>query len=159
MNYKIIERGSFQVVGVKREFSCLNGENLREIPNMWKEVHANGTSDLLVELNNGEINGLVGVCIDKRAMKPEFMDYWIAAEYDGPKPEGLEVLDIPAAKWSVFEVHGAMPDSMQNAWEQIFSEWFPSSHYEHAAGPELEVYPKGDPWSPEYYSEIWIPLK
>ncbi|RXZ00679.1 GyrI-like domain-containing protein [Fictibacillus sp. S7] len=43
-------------------------------------------------------------------------------------PEGLEILSIPATKWGVFEVHGAMPDSMQNAWKQISSEWFPSSH-------------------------------
>jgi len=159
MIYKIIEREHFQVVGVKREISCVNGENLREIPKMWDVVHADGTNDLLVELNNGEIKGVVGVCVDKRSLQPGLMDYWIAAEYEGTQPAGLEILDIPAAKWVVFEVHGAMPDSMQNAWKQIFSEWFPSSHFEHAAGPELEVYSPGDPWSPDYYSEIWIPLK
>ncbi|MBT2654950.1 AraC family transcriptional regulator [Bacillus sp. ISL-18] len=159
MIYKIIEREHFQVVGIKREFSCVNGENFREIPKMWDDVHADGTNDLLVELNNGEIKGVVGVCVDKRSQQPGLMDYWIAAEYEGPQPEGLEILDIPAAKWGVFEVHGAMPNSMQNAWKQISSEWFPSSHFEHAAGPELEVYSPGDPWSPDYYSEIWIPLK
>ncbi|MCM3726447.1 GyrI-like domain-containing protein [Neobacillus cucumis] len=159
MNYRIVERESFQVVGIKREFSCVNGENLREIPKMGDDVHADGTNDLLIELNNGEINGVVGVCADKRSQQPGLMDYWIAAEYEGPQPEGLEILDIPSGKWGVFEVHGAMPDSIQNAWKQIFSEWFPSSHYLHAAGPELEVYSAGNPWSLDYYSEIWIPLK
>lgn len=155
MNYKIVEREGFKVVGVKREFSCENGENLIGIPKMWGDVHADGTNDLLVKLNNGKINGMLGVCVDKRGEQPELMDYWIAAEYVGDTPEGLLQFDIPASKWGVFEVHGAM----QKAWKQIFSEWFPSSHYKHAGTPDLEVYPAGDPWSPDYYSEIWIPLK
>jgi AraC family transcriptional regulator len=52
-------------------------------------------------------------------------------------PEEQEEITIPASKWAVFEVHGPMPDAMQNAWEQIFSEWFPSSAYEHAGTAEL----------------------
>jgi AraC family transcriptional regulator len=48
---------------------------------------------------------------------------------------------------------------MQNTWKQIISEWFPSSHYQHAGTPDLEVYSYGNPSSPDYYSEIWIPLK
>jgi AraC family transcriptional regulator len=87
------------------------------------------------------------------------MDYWVATEYDGDTPEGLLRLDIPASKYVVFEVHGPMPDAMQKAWKQIYSEWFPSNHYKHAGTPELEVYSAEDPYSPDYYSEIWIPVK
>ncbi len=158
MNYKIVERESFQVVGVKREFSCVNGENLIAIPKMWNDVHVDGTNDLLFKLNNGQIKGVVGVCVDKRDQGSQLMDYWIAAEYDGDAPDGLLQLEIPASKWGVFEVHGPMPDAIQQAWKQIFSEWFPSSHYQHAGTPEMEVYSDGDPSSPDYYSEIWIPL-
>ncbi len=159
MNYKIIEKESFQVVGIKRELSCLNGENLREIPKMWKDIHEDGTNDQLVSLNNGEIKGLLGVCVDKRDQEPDLMDYWIVTDHKGEVPDGLLQLEIPASKWGVFEVHGAMPDAMQNAWQQIFSEWFPSNHYEHAGTPDLEVYFAGETWEPDYYSEIWIPLK
>ncbi|CRK82110.1 AraC family transcriptional regulator [Neobacillus massiliamazoniensis] len=159
MKYKVLEKESFQVVGVKREFSGANGENLSGIPKMWDDVHADGTNDLLVSLNNGEIKGVLGVCVGKPNTQPQLIDYWIATDFKGDVPEGLLQLEIPAAKWGVFEVHGAMPDAMQKAWKQIFSEWFPSSHYEHAGSPELEVYSDGDPWSPDYYSEIWIPVK
>ena len=160
MNYKIVERESFQVVGVKREFSCVNGENLIGIPKMWNDVHADGTNDLLVKLNNGQIKGVVGVCVDKSSNQSEpIIDYWIAAEYSGETPDGLMQLDIPASKWVTFEVHGAMPDAIQKVWKQIFSEWFPSNQYKPAGTPELEVYFEGDPWSPDYYSEIWIPIK
>ena len=157
MNYKIIEKESFKVVGVKREFSCVNGQNQVEIPKMWNDVHEDGTNDLLFQLNNGQIKGILGVCVDKP--QSQLMDYWIATEHTGDTPEGLLELDIPASKWGVFEVHGAMPDAMQNTWKQIFSEWFPTSQYEHVGTPGMEVYTNGDSSSPDYYSEIWIPLK
>ncbi|MEH7081717.1 GyrI-like domain-containing protein [Neobacillus drentensis] len=158
MKYKIIERECFQVVGIKRVFSCANGENLTEIPKMWTDVHQDGTNELLFKLNNGDINGVLGVCVDKRSTQTQLMDYWIATEHTGATPDGLMNLEIPASKWAVFEVHGAMPDAIQKVWKQIYTEWFPSSHYKHAGTPDLEVYSAGDPWSADYYSEIWIPL-
>ncbi|KAB8138124.1 AraC family transcriptional regulator, partial [Gracilibacillus oryzae] len=51
-----------------------------------------------------------------------------------------------------------MPDAIQNVWKRIFSEWFPSTGYEHADAPELEVYYPGDPASADYRSEVWIPV-
>ncbi|MFZ7942907.1 AraC family transcriptional regulator [Neobacillus sp. 19] len=158
MNYKIVEREGFQVVGVKREFSCVNGENLIGIPKMWDDANTEGTSDLLIQLNNGEIKGLLGVCVENTDQQSTVIDYWIAAESVGDVPEGFLTLEIPASKWVVFEVHGAMPDAIQKVWKQIYSEWFPSNHYKPAGTPELEVYFEGDPGSPNYYSEIWIPL-
>ncbi|HLQ98450.1 MAG TPA: GyrI-like domain-containing protein [Candidatus Dormibacteraeota bacterium] len=74
--------------------------------------------------------------------------------HEGSAPDGLSTLDIPASKWAIFEVNGPMPDAMQKAWKQIFSEWFPSCDYEHAGTPELEVYSSDDPSSPNLYSEL-----
>ncbi|HEY4554396.1 MAG TPA: GyrI-like domain-containing protein, partial [Bacillaceae bacterium] len=109
-------------------------------------------------LNNGQIKGVLGVCVDNRDSQ-QAIDYWIAAEFEGETPKDMEVLDIPASKWAVFEVHGPMPSAIQKAWKQIFSEWFPSSGFQHAGTPEMEVYPGEDASSPDYYSEIWIPVK
>ncbi|AOH56142.1 AraC family transcriptional regulator [Peribacillus muralis] len=160
MKYKILERDSFQLIGIKQEFSLIDEENLIGIPKLWEQVNTDGTSDELAKLNNGEIVGLLGVCVDKRAQeKNETMDYWIAAEYTGKVDEPFLSLTIPASKWVAFEVHGPMPDAIQKAWKQIFSEWFPTSGYEHAALPELEVYSNDDASNPDYYSEIWIPIK
>lgn len=160
MDYKIVERESFQVVGVKREFSLHNEGNLIGIPKMWGEMNGNGTSDLLFQLNNGQIKGVLGVCVDKSdGESVRAMDYWVATECEGQVRENLSSLEVPASKWAVFGVHGPMPDAMQNAWKQIFSEWFPSSGYKHAGTPDLEVYSDEDPLSQDLYSEIWIPVK
>ncbi|MFE8698863.1 effector binding domain-containing protein [Cytobacillus sp. FJAT-53684] len=160
MRYKIVERDSFKVAGIKKEFSLKNEENLKGIPKMWDEVNGDGTVDKIARLNNGEIKGILGVCVDKRLTHSEqSIDYWVAAEYKGEAPDSFLTLEIPASKWGVFEVHGPMPDAMQKAWKQIFSEWFPSNQYEPAGTPELEVYSDEDPSSADLYSEIWIPLK
>lgn len=159
MKYKIIEKEEFRVVGVMKEFSVVNGENHKEIPKMWDEVHANETISLLENLNNGEVKGILGVCDFNGNPDKQKLNYWVAADSTSDTNEGLQSLVIPASKWGVFEVHGPMPDAIQNVWKQIFSEWFPSNQYEHAGTPELEVYSDGDPQSPDYYSEIWIPLK
>ncbi|MBK5500426.1 effector binding domain-containing protein [Peribacillus sp. TH14] len=160
MKYNIIERDSFQVIGIKREFSLVNGENLIGIPKLWDKVNSDGTDDQLGKLNNGQIKGLLGVCVDKRILEQnETMDYWIATEYDGQVPEGYSSLTIPASKWVIFEVHGPMPDAIQEVWKRIFSEWFPTSGYEHAGTFEMEVYTDDDASNPDYYSEIWIPVK
>ena len=157
MKYRIVEKASFQAIGIKREFPLTDGENMAGIPKMWQELNQNGTNSTIASLNDGEIKGLLGICADYQDGRT--MDYWIAAESTQSVPEGFSQLEVPASKWGVFEVHGAMPDAMPKVWKQIFSEWFPSNQYENAGTAELEVYPEGDPYHEEYVSEIWIPLK
>lgn len=160
MKYNIVERDSFRVVGIKREFSLENEENLKGIPKLWNEVNSDGTSDRLGKVNNGRIKGLLGVCVASLEKEHDgSMEYWVATESEGSVPKEFSVLVIPASKWVVFEVNGPMPEAMQKVWKQIFSEWFPTSGYEHAGTPELEVYADEDSTAADYYSEIWIPIK
>jgi len=74
-------------------------------------------------------------------------------------PAGFQILDIPAASWAVFPCVGPMPDSIQNLWKRIYSEWLPTSGYELVPGYDLEMYSQGDVDSPDYKSEIWLPVK
>lgn len=158
MQYKVVEKESFEVIGIKEGFSYGNGENLSGIPKMWDKANQDGTCDLLLCKNNGIVKGVLGVCVDKSKTDKQ-MDYWIAAAHDGETPDGYLKMEVPASKWAIFEVHGPMPDAIQNVWKQIYSEWFPSSGYEHAGTPDLEVYTAGNGADPDYYSEVWIPIK
>jgi len=159
INYKIAEKEAFQVIGVKRTYSYKNGENLRGIPQFWNDVHADGTNDQLFDLNNGDVQGVLGVCVVDNEEQNEQMDYWIATAHNGEVPNGMDSYMIPASKWVIFEVHGAMPHAMQDTWKKIYSEWFPSNPYKPTGAAELEVYTNDNPASPDYYSEIWIPIK
>ncbi|MFK3939233.1 GyrI-like domain-containing protein [Alkalihalobacillus sp. NPDC078783] len=162
MKYSVVEKNEFQIIGVKREFSSVGEEeNIKGIPEFWEEVNQNGTSDMLFQLNDGVVKGVLGVCgeVSEEQKKDSVFEYWVATSHAGKAPEGMASLRLPASKWAVFEVHGPMPTAMHHAWKQIYSEWFPSTGYVHAGIPEFECYTDEDPSSPDLYSEIWIPIK
>jgi AraC family transcriptional regulator len=158
MDYKIVEKNCFTVVGKSIQTTTIGGENHREIAAFWDESNRNGFSRELAK-NSGSL-GLIGICMDFDKQQ-ENLTYFIGAEKNIESlPAGWEERRIPSATWAVFPVHGAMPDAMPKVWERIFSEWFPATGYEHAGGPEMEVYlSDADPSSEDYYSEIWIPVK
>ncbi|TDL31059.1 AraC family transcriptional regulator [Jeotgalibacillus sp. S-D1] len=159
MNVEMIEKGPVQIVGLKQDLRCVNGENLIRIPKIWERVNQDGTTDELVSMNNGSIKGILGVCVDKSTVMPDTIEYWVAAAHAGDSAGRFQTMELPASKWAVFEVRGAMPHAIQDMWNRIYTEWFPSSNYKHAGTPDLEVYSDGDPTSESYYSEIWIPVK
>lgn len=159
MKVRIEEKEEFQIVGVKKTLSFENGENTREIPKMWGEVHQNGVNDELTALNDGAIKGMLGVCCMMDSVA-KTMEYWIAAAVKGNEfPERYESFMVPAATYAVFEVVGPMPQAIQSMWEKIYSEWFPSSSYRPSGSAELEVYTNDDARKEDYYSEIWIPVE
>jgi len=157
MNVTIKEKTSFQVMGIKRSYSYQNDENLKGIPMFWKEANQNGEADSLASLNNGELTGLLGVCVD--TPKQDKMDYWIGVSTKADANEEYEQLEVPAGKWAIFAVTGPMPRSMQKVWKQIYTEWLPASMYTINGNISLERYQDGDPSSKDYYSEIWIPIR
>jgi AraC family transcriptional regulator len=48
--------------------------------------------------------------------------------------------------------------AIQDTFTRVYSEWFPTSGYEHADGAELKVYPEGDMSSADYSCEAWMPV-
>ncbi|WP_428910795.1 AraC family transcriptional regulator [Niallia sp. Krafla_26] len=157
MNYQIIERDGFQVIGVKRECSCGDSKS-QEIPELWNEVNANGTVEKLVPHINGEIKGVLGMT-DNYNPEKDSIDYWIAVEHAGEVPSGLSSYEFPPSKWIVFEVRGSAPTAMVSAWKQIYSEWIPSNGYEIAELPSIEAYIDSDVYHPNALNEIWLAVK
>ena len=57
-----------------------------------------------------------------------------------------------------FEAVGPFPETLQQVWGRIYSEWFPSASYEVAEGPEILWNEGKDVSAPNFRSEIWIPV-
>lgn len=155
MDYKIIEKAAFKAVGKGIRVSTRDGENLKRIPKFWEECHQNGLCEKICSVSKKA--PLLGICVND--FENEQFTYMIAVE----KPEGfasdnLSEIEVPALTWAVFESVGPMPDAIQKVWGKIFSEWFPATSFEHADGPELEVYPEGDGDREDYRCEVWIPV-
>ncbi len=155
MKYRIEERQAFRVVGVKEQFSAVVEESFEAIPKMWNRCNSDGTTQAVCSLIEGEPNGCLGICTEFDGDK---FYYWIAAPTSKACPAGMIEMDIPVSTWAIFDVTGAMPKAIQDVNRRIYSEWLPSSGYDHARTPDFELYPEGDLNSPDYKSEIWIPV-
>jgi len=156
MDYKIVEKDAFTVIGMSRVFQYENA--MEDVPKLWTEF-----------LNAGKGNnicGMYGINIDE-SMSGNKFEYLIADNYNAAMdiPEGYVTKVIPKFTWAVFTCKGAMPQSMQDVNKKIFSEWLPNcKDYEIAAGCCIEMYndpadyPKGTQ-DENYLSEMWIPVK
>jgi len=162
MDYKIVDKPAFSTVGIELRVSTEHGQNQKDIPAFWDQIMHDGRFQRLTALGAGvgAVTGAMtlGLCTDFQPDLQEF-NYVIATESAAAPPDGFVRKDVPAATWAVFDSVGAMPDAIQNVFGRIFSEFFPSTGYEHAEGPELEVYLPGDPSSADYRCEVWIPVK
>lgn len=156
MDYKIIKKDAFTVIGLSRVFQYENAMEM--VPKMWAEFNKSE--------KGGEICSTYGINIDESMSGNEF-EYLIADNYNAAMdiPEGFVTKIIPNYTWAVFTCKGAMPQSMQDVNKKIFSEWLPNcKDYEIAAGCCIEMYgnpaeyPKGTQ-DENYYSEMWIPVK
>jgi len=155
MDYRMVEREAFHVVGKVLHTTLRDGENFRAIPAFWNSGYEEGWIPRLESLT-GKM--AMGVCLPMYPGEEE-LSYMIAVEA-GPEAAGEEWTGytVPALTWAVFTAVGPLPGSIQETFRRIFQEWFPSTNYEHDHGPELEVYLDGDSSAPDYRCEVWIPV-
>lgn len=156
MNYKIIDKESFTVLGASKKFEYENCK--QEIPLFWQEHYAKG--------HGKYVGGMFGINMDEQMGNDSF-EYLIADLYNPNTeiPEGFVTRTIPAFTWAVFSCDGPLPTALQDVNTKIFSEWLPAlKEYEFAAGYCVEMYDAADKYprgvqDEKYHSEIWIPIR
>ncbi|ANB58755.1 helix-turn-helix domain protein [Anoxybacillus sp. B7M1] len=160
MNYRIEEKGPFRIVGIMRRVPLIfHGVN-PEIASMWKSLD-DDTINELKRLSNVEPLGLLSASVnfsEGRMEEKGELDHYIGVATTKECPDHLTKLEVSASTWAVFEVVGPFPQALQEGWGRIYSEWFPSTHYEAAEGPEILWNENKNIHSPTFKSEIWIPI-
>ncbi|WP_421383544.1 AraC family transcriptional regulator [Bacillus salacetis] len=160
MNYRIEEKGPFQIAGIKKRVPIIfNGAN-PEIDAMWRSLNED-IIKRMKQLSNIEPSGIISASVnfsEGRMEEKGELDHYIGAATTMGCPEYFESLEVPASTWAVFESVGPFPGTLQNIWGRIYSEWFPSAPYEQAEGPEILWNEQRDISSPDFKSEIWIPV-
>lgn len=161
MNYRMVEKGPFRLAGLKKRVS-INFEGVNpEIKKMTERL----TPEIvkrLKELSNGEPTGIISASTnfsEGRMEEKGELDHYIGVVTSSEEIAEFDVLEVSAGTWAVFEAVGPFPETLQNVWSRIYSEWFPDSGYEAVEGPEILWNESQDTESPRYRSEIWIPVK
>ncbi|MEH7470550.1 AraC family transcriptional regulator [Priestia megaterium] len=160
MNYRIEEKEAFHIVGIKERVPIIfHGVNPK-IAAMWESLN-DETIRKLKELSNVTPLGLLSASVnfsEGRMEEKGQLDHYIGVATTKDCPDHLVQLEVPAGTWAVFEAVGPFPDTLQDVWGRIYSEWFPSSNYEQVEGPEILWNEHKNVTSPTFKSEIWIPV-
>ncbi|SDW61467.1 AraC family transcriptional regulator [Paenibacillus sp. CF384] len=161
MIFRIEEKEAFRIVGImKRVPIIFHGVN-PEIASMAGSLTEEKIKKLK-SLSNISPQGMLSASTnfsEGRMEEKGELDHYIGVATTLECPDDMEKLEVAPTTWAVFESVGPFPDTLQNVWGRIYSEWFPSSSYEQAQGPELVWHESKDMTSPTYRSEIWIPVQ
>ena len=143
MNYKIVEKSAFTIMGKCRKFNAET--SYVEIPEFWDEHFATGGGEV--------IRGMFGVCVDGDGKE---FEYLIADLYFpwNAIPDSCETRTFEAGTWAVFSYQGECPEALQTLNTQVWCEWLPNcKEYELGGNYNLEFYIS------ETEGEIWVPVK
>ena len=145
MEYRIVEKAAFTVMGRARRFN--SETSYSEIPKFWDE-HFSGDECK-------KICGMYGVCLDGDGSS---FEYLIADNYDpcNEVPEGYVTKAIPAGTWAVFPCR---IKSLQDVNTRIWNEWLPNcKEYKLGGNYNIEMYTPPAENPEDTYSEIWVPV-
>ncbi|WP_262063904.1 AraC family transcriptional regulator [Streptomyces sp. STR69] len=160
MRYRIVEKEPFRIVGRKARVPLVH-----EGANAAAAAHLESLDERAIvrmkELADREPEGIMSAAVyltDSREEGAE-ADYWIGVA-TGPESgiEELDVLDVPAGTWAVFDNDGPYPNALQALWRDVFTQWFPSNPYTSRPGPEL-LRTQPVEIGEETHSQLWIPIE
>jgi len=161
MNYRIVEKEPFRLVGYKKRVPMVFSGVNPEITKMYELL----TSEVIVQLkslSNIEPTGMISASTnfsEGRMDEKGELDHYIGVATTSSDVGDFDELEVESNTWAVFESIGPFPETLQIIWGRIYSEWFPSSGYESVNGPEILWNESTDLHNPKYRSEIWIPVK
>jgi predicted transcriptional regulator YdeE len=124
------------------------------IPRQWEDF-----------LKLGKLPGQIGTASygalcggDPKTQTMEYMCAVEVASFDA-LPKDLGRMRVPAVRYAVFRHEGNVA-TIQDTWQQIFSQWLPGSGMQSAETPDFEVYGEGfDGATGEGGVEIWVGIK
>jgi len=144
MNWRIEKREAFDIFGLERVFKHAQSG---KVPDFWRECMENGEYDRLFQAA-GSAEQKSGPCLINAACgyretdKDSFSYILFAQIKDGCDVSGFTTARIPKATWAVFrsEVSDTIGKQIPKLFHRAYSEWLPSSGYDKASGPDLEIY-------------------
>lgn len=164
MNWRIEEKESFEVFGIERVFGNDQGG---EVPAFWTECHQNGSYEKLfddaggIRVSHDERRGVCtinAICGYRNTGETSFPYMLCAFKNDKCKTDSYTTALVPKYTWAIFRSNYSDTIGLQipQLFSRAYSEWLPSSGYDKADGPDLEIYGVAD--NGKYFEEVWLPV-
>ena len=160
MDYRIIEdKPPFTIAGLMQRVPLIYQGVNPHIAALWASLDEQ-TIATLKALSNVEPRGMISASTNFTEGRAEGgeLDHYVGVATTAAPPDGLAALAVPTTTWAVFDVTGPFPTTLQATWARIFAEWFPTSGYQLAPGPEILWNEHPDTTSLTYHRQIWIPV-
>lgn len=162
MDYKIVEMPAFKFAGVSKrvpmQFEGVN-QAIVDLANSITQEQR----EAMHALQNIEPRELVNVSYehDYQFMKDEGeLTHLIGVlTTEDEVSDLLDVLEVPAYTWAVFPNEGPFPDTLQQTYARIYSEWLPASDYEVIQAPAFSFTKFNEDQPGDAYSEVWMPVR
>lgn len=151
LKFRIENKHAFRILGISCPLDKCLEHNFKVIPNEWNKAVENGYLMKLIQMNDLEPKGLLGISDHHSAE----WRYYIAAASTHCHNEFEECV-IPESMWAVFTGRGTNV-SLQDLERQVIMEWLPTSGYQCADAPDIEYYIQADPKDAIY--EYWLPIR
>lgn len=147
MEYTIIERRPFKVIGVRRVAPYGGGT--------WDIVKNNGINERMNELCGKYFD--LGLCFGFD--EDGHNDYMCGIEWDDYDFLEFDSFEYPAATWLRFIAKGTLSDNiLGRTWREINEKFLPESKYKKADLPTIEKYLRWDEVMDQCEVEIWVPI-
>ena len=139
-----------------------------DVPAFWTECYQKGLYHKLFYDAGGAgdpdretpgVSLVNAICADEGQSDGRFLYMICAVALEGCKTEGYRLFQVPKATWAVFRGEEAAHPGKHigELFNRALSEWLPSSGYDRAPGPDLEMYNITE--GGKYRDEVWIPVK
>ena len=153
MEYQIVRREEFRIVGFRIPLPMDVEEGFQAVPQFWGETGPR--IGALIPLMDPGTPGLLGVSTCHRE---EENYYYIAVASNAPAPEGAHACTVPSENFSSFSSSAETAYYILEQDKMFRGEWLPDSGYEWAQAPDVEVY-LSEPGAEELQFQVWLPIQ
>ncbi len=158
LDYRIVHEQAYTVCGITTDIPLSPTQTNTYITQFWEEnIHSGVIGQFHRDIKLSYDISLNAALFNFRENK---LSYMIC--YKTPlsgTPSGYASLTVPSLTWAVFStpIHDSQETTamVRSIRERIFGEWFPTSSYMHAGGPEFEIFKKSET---RVIIEVWVPV-
>lgn len=164
MDTRIVDLPAFRLAGraarVPLVYEDVNPHIQQVVQGLTPEEHRR-----IERLGNARPHGLLAVVDDVDPDRAEGSEltflHGVAVTEETATPADLDAIDVPAGRWLIVEAGGPQPQSLQKAWADTWSAWFPANPWRLRPGPEitarLALHEGGAP--ADVPVELWLPIE